>query len=107
MALSSLGVLFLFRKFTVVIFNGGFDNFQRILTARNLINGGGFILKIFINLKEVAHLVKNMSWKLAYRFIGVIRGVIKGDRNDFFIGSAVIYHFNYTDRICSCEGQGL
>ena len=83
----------------LIIFNGQTDYFQGVFPALYIINSGLFMLKIFINLKEVAHFIENMLWQVVYVLILVIRRVVKGYGYYLFIVAVAVYHCDYPDRI--------
>ena len=89
----------LFTEFFFVGIDSLLDNGNCFENALDLVDGGFLAFKGFIYGEKVFHFVKNVGGKLTDIFVGVVGGVVKGDGNDFVIGSAVVEHGNYADGI--------
>ena len=72
-------------------------------TGLYLIDGSSFTFKVLIHGEEMAHLGEDMFRELIDIGILVICWVIERYRNDLLVVTAVIHHFDNTDRVCSNE----
>ena len=72
---------------------------QSVFPALYIINCGLFMLKIFINLKKMAHFIENMLRQVIDILVLIIRRVVKGYGYYLFIVAVAVYHCDYPDRI--------
>ena len=84
----------------LIAFDSRFYYFHSVLPALYIINGGLFMLKIFINLEKVAHFVENMLRQVVNILVLILRRVVKGNGYYLFIITVAVYHCDYPYGIC-------
>lgn len=77
----------------VITFNRFRDDLFGILGATYPFDDGVFaVFKFFVMLKEMGDFFDNVRRKFVKGMIGVVQGVILGDRDDFLVHFARIDH---------------
>jgi hypothetical protein len=93
-------LLFGVGELLVIAFHGFADSVFGFFDPIDLVDPGGLaVLKFFIHLEEMHDFVEDVLGKIFDVFEGVIKGVMRADRDDLLIGRTRVVHLKDSNRI--------